>query len=142
MTPHQISLVRKTWAQAEPLGDTVTTLFYGRLFELEPSIRGLFREDLMEQGRSLRAMLSLVAAGLTQPDQLIPALVACGRRHLNYRAEDRHYDLVREALLWTLEQALREHFTVATREAWENVYATMANIMKEAAAEEAAAQAA
>ncbi len=140
MTPHQISLVRKSWALAEPLSDTVTTLFYGRLFELEPSVRGLFRQDMMEQGRSLRAMLSMVAAGLTQPDRLIPALTACGRRHLNYRVEERHYDLVREALLWTLQQALREHFTAEAREAWETVYALMADIMKEAAAEEAARQ--
>lgn len=138
MSPDQISLVRKTWAMAEPLGDAVTTLFYGRLFELDPSVRSLFRNDMNDQGRSLRVMLSMVVTNLTQPDRLIPAMVACGRRHVNYRVEDRHYDLVGEALIWTLEQALLVNFNDAAREAWENIYATMANIMKEAAADEAA----
>lgn len=138
MTPHQIGLVQKTWALAEPLGDTVTTLFYGRLFELDPSLRSLFRKNMMDQGRSLRVMLDMVAAGLTQPEKLMPALEACGRRHLAYRVEDRHYDTVREALLWTLEQALREIFTAEVRAAWVAVYELMAQAMKEAAVKEAA----
>ena len=79
MTPHQIGLVQKTWALAEPLGDTVTTLFYGRLFELDPSLRALFRKNMLDQGRSLRVMLSMVTAGLTQPEQLMPVAVKCRR---------------------------------------------------------------
>lgn len=142
MTPHQIGLVQKTWALAEPLGDTVTTLFYGRLFELDPSLRALFRKNMLDQGRSLRVMLSMVTAGLTQPEQLMPALEACGRRHMAYRIEDRHYDTVHEALIWTLEQTLREIFTPEVREAWSATYALMAQIMKDAAAEEAASVAA
>lgn len=142
MTPHQVSLVQKTWALAEPLGDTVTTLFYGRLFELDPSLRGLFKKDMKDQGRSLRVMISMVTAGLTQPDKLNAALAACGSRHLAYRVEDSHYDTVREALLWTLAQALREIFTAEVREAWGATYDLMAETMKEAAAREAAAQAA
>lgn len=138
MTPHQIGLVQKTWALAEPLGDTVTTLFYGRLFELDPSLRSLFRKNMMDQGRSLRVMLDMVAAGLKQPEKLMPALEACGRRHLAYRVEDRHYGTVREALLWTLEQALREIFTAEVRAAWIAVYEMMAQAMKEAAVKEAA----
>ena len=67
MTPQQISLVKRTWALAEPLGDTVTVLFYGRLFELNPGLRRLFRKDMQEQGRSLRTMLSVVVNGWQTP---------------------------------------------------------------------------
>ena len=140
MTPHQVSLVRKTWSLVEPLGDTVTTLFYGRLFELDPSLRGLFKADMQDQGRSLRVMISMVIAGLTQLDKLMPALVSCGRRHVAYGVEDSHYDIVREALLWTLGQGLRQHFTAEVREAWSATYELMAGAMKEAAANEAAAK--
>jgi hemoglobin-like flavoprotein len=135
VTPHQISLVQKTWSLAEPLGDTVTTLFYGRLFELDPSLRSLFKKDMLEQGRSLRIMLSMVTAGLTQLDKLTPALAACGRRHVAYGVVDSQYDTVREALLWTLDQGLREIFTAEVREAWIVTYELMAGVMKEAAAQ-------
>ncbi|HEY3327154.1 MAG TPA: globin family protein [Novimethylophilus sp.] len=142
MTPHQISLVQKTWSLAEPLGDTVTTLFYGRLFELDPSLRALFKTDMQHQGRSLRVMISMVTVGLSQVDKLIPTLVSCGRRHVAYGVADSQYDTVREALLWTLAQGLRQHFTAEVREAWSATYELMAGVMKEAAAKEVAAQAA
>jgi hemoglobin-like flavoprotein len=132
MTPHQISLVQKTWALAEPLGDTVTTLFYGRLFELDPGLRSLFKADMQEQGRSLRAMLSMVIAGLTQMDKLAPAMATCGRRHIAYGVTDSQYDTVGEALYWTLEQGLRGHFTDEVRKAWKATYEFMAGAMKQA----------
>jgi hemoglobin-like flavoprotein len=138
MTPHQISLVQKTWALAAPLGDTVTTLFYGRLFELDPSLRSLFKKDLLEQGRSLRVMLSMVIAGLTQLDKLTSTLAACGCRHAAYGVIDSQYGTVREALLWTLGQSLRAIFTAEVREAWIATFELMAGVMKEAAAKEAA----
>lgn len=143
MTPHQIALVQRTWSLAESLGDTVTTLIYGRLFELDPSLHGLFKTDMQHQGRSLRMMISMVAAGLTRLDNnLLPALVACGRRHVTYGVVDSHYDTIREALLWALGQGLREHFTAEVREAWSATYELMTGVMKKAATEEAAAQAA
>lgn len=138
MTPQQISLVKKTWALAEPLGDTVTVLFYGRLFELNPSLRRLFRKDMQEQGRSLRTMLSVVVNGLNNPEKLAGVLAASGRRHVNYGVKDEDYDTVRDALLWTLSQGLREIFTAEAREAWIAVYTLMADTMKAAAAETAA----
>jgi len=50
--------------------------------------------------------------------------------------EDRHYDLVGSALLWTLEQGLGDRSTAAVREAWTDAYSTLAVIMREAAATE------
>ena len=44
---------------------------------------------------------------------------------------------MREALLWTLEQTLREIFTAEVRAAWIAVYEMMAQAMKEAAVKEA-----
>lgn len=136
MTPHQIALVQKTWSMAEPLGDTVTTLIYGRLFELDPSLRALFQAGMQDQGRTLHRMISMVATGLTQFDNnLLPSLVSCGRRHVGYGVAESHYDTVREALFWALEQSLREHFTAEVREAWSATYELITGVMKKAAQE-------
>ena len=35
--------------------------FYGRLFELDPSVRALFKNDMKDQGRKLMAMLKVAA---------------------------------------------------------------------------------
>ena len=50
MTPHEKSLVRDSFAKVVPIGDTAASLFYGRLFELNPNLRPLFTTDLQEQG--------------------------------------------------------------------------------------------
>ena len=49
--------------------------------------------------------------------------------------QDRHYDTVAAALLWTLEQGLGDLFTSEVNDAWTATYAVLAGTMKDAAAE-------
>jgi hemoglobin-like flavoprotein len=60
---------------------------------------------------------------------------ALGRRHAGYGVTDEHYDMVAEALLWTLQQGLGEYFTPDVAAAWCSAYAILADVMKAAAAE-------
>ena len=46
MTPEQEDLVRSSFGKLEALGDRVAVMFYGRLFELDPSLRALFKGRL------------------------------------------------------------------------------------------------
>jgi hemoglobin-like flavoprotein len=133
MTPHEKSLVRDSFAKVVPIGDTAASLFYGRLFELNPNLRPLFTSDLQEQGRKLMAMLKLVVADIDRLDQLLPAVRDLGRRHLQYGATDRDYDTVASALLWTLERGLGDDFTPETKSAWTTCYVLLAGEMKAAA---------
>jgi hemoglobin-like flavoprotein len=133
----QIALVQATWQQVAPIADTAARLFYGRLFELEPDLRSLFgRTDMEEQRRKLMQMLAVAVAALDRLETLRPALEALGRRHIDYRVENRHYSLVGSALLWTLEQGLGDEYTGSVRDAWTAVYTTLSTIMQDAAAAE------
>lgn len=60
MTAEQRELIQRSFAQVLPIADSVAKLFYDRLFEIEPSLRPLFRGDLYEQGKALMGMLKLV----------------------------------------------------------------------------------
>ncbi len=132
----QVALVQATWQQVAPIADTAARLFYGRLFELEPGLRPLFgRTDMDEQRRKLMQMLAVAVAALDRLETLRPALEALGRRHVGYGVEDRHYGLVGEALLWTLEQGLGDGYTRSVRDAWTAAYTTLATIMRDAAAD-------
>ena len=105
MTPAQKGLVQSTWSKVVPIADTAATLFYDRLFEIDPTTRPLFRgTDLAEQRRRLLQVLSVAIAGLDNLDGLVPAVEALGRRHAGYGVKDQHYDSVGAALLWTLER--------------------------------------
>ena len=135
MTPQQVALVKQSFALVAPIAETAAELFYGRLFELDPSLRPMFRGDMKEQGRKLMQMLAVVVANLERLETLLPAVEALGRRHAGYGVKDEHYATVATALLWTLEQGLGEGFTPAVREAWTTAYLTLAGVMQQAAAE-------
>lgn len=134
MTPSSKTLVRESWARVEPIADVAAGLFYGRLFELDPSLRPLFKGDITEQGKKLMQTLAVVVRGLDKLDDLLPAVEALGRRHGGYGVRDEHYATVASALLWTLEKGLGEHYTPEVRDAWTEAYTLLATVMQRAAA--------
>ncbi|MEP7156964.1 MAG: globin family protein [Betaproteobacteria bacterium] len=133
MTPQHIHLVRKSFLLVVPIATTAAGLFYKRLFELDPTLRHLFREDMTEQGAKLMAMLGTAVDLLDQPEKLLPALRALGQRHLAYGVEDGHYATVGNALLWTLETGLGPAYTQEVAAAWASVYGVIAAEMQSAA---------
>jgi hemoglobin-like flavoprotein len=138
MTPDQILLVQNTWAKVVPIKETAASLFYGRLFELDPSLRPLFKTGIEEQGRKLMAMIGTAVGGLTGLDELLPAVQSLGQRHVAYGVRDKDYDTVAAALLWTLEKGLGDAWTPAVKQAWTQAYVTLAGVMKAAGAKAAA----
>jgi hemoglobin-like flavoprotein len=131
----QIQLVQSSFARVEPIADTAAALFYTRLFELDPSLRLMFKGNMIEQGHKLMTTLKIVVNGLTRLEALVPAVQALGRRHAGYGVTEAHYETVAEALLWTLHQGLGEDFTPDVAAAWSTAYGILADVMKAAAAE-------
>jgi hemoglobin-like flavoprotein len=133
MTPTEQQLIRSSWSGVEPIADQAAQIFYGRLFELDPSTQDLFRHTDMEKQRKLLVQtLAVVVANIGRLDQVIPAVQALGRRHAGYGVEVEHYATVGAALIWTLEQGLGDAFTDATRLAWVDAYRRLSSTMMEA----------
>jgi hemoglobin-like flavoprotein len=129
------TLVQQSWRSVEPIADAAATLFYARLFQLDPDLRKLFHStDFQEQKRKLMQTLALVVGGLDHMDTIGPSLEALGRRHEGYGVRDSHYATVGEALLWTLAQGLGDAFTPQVRAAWEETYGLVAAVMRRPAA--------
>lgn len=131
MTRDQADIVSRTWRAALPVGDTFAELFYGRLFALDPRLRQLFRDDMVEQGRNLTAMLSVAAANLAKPERISVALRQLGRRHAAYGVEPQDFAAVENALLFALEHALIDVFTPEVKAAWQAAYALVSSAMRE-----------
>lgn len=136
MTPEQKLLVQSTFKHVLPISDTAAALFYGRLFELDPTLKPLFTGDMKAQGQKLMRMIGTAVAGLDRLNSIVPVVEDLGRRHVAYGVKDKDYDTVGAALLWTLEQGLQKDFTPAARDAWAAVYTLLADTMKAAAAKE------
>jgi len=139
MTPEQKQLVQSSFAKVAPIADQAAALFYGRVFELDPALKPMFKGDISEQGRKLMSTLGVAVGSLDNLDALMPVLQNLGRGHVAYGVQDSHYDTVGAALLWTFEQGLGDGFTPGVKDAWTEVYNIVATVMKAAAADAHAA---
>lgn len=135
MTPQQKELVQQTWTMVVPIADTAAELFYGRLFELEPSYKAMFKNDMTEQGKKLMKTINIAVTALDDVEPLIPVLKKMGADHVGYGVKERDYNVVGAALIWTLEKGLGDAFTDEVKNAWGAVYEVLASVMKQGAAE-------
>jgi hemoglobin-like flavoprotein len=129
MTNEQKALVKGTWEQVIPISDKAAELFYGRLFEMDPEVKPLFKGDMKDQGVKLMKTITLAANSLDRLDQLVPIVQDLGKRHVGYGVKPEHYITVGGALLWTLEAGLGDAFTPDVKEAWSVTYQTLADVM-------------
>lgn len=114
---------------------TVGGLFYNRLFEIAPPIRAMFRTTVTEQSKKLLTMIGYVINKLDKLEDIIDEVAKLAKGHVQYGVKAAHYSIVGEALLWTLEKGLAEHWTEEVKEAWVLCYTTLANAMIAAAEE-------
>ena len=132
MNAAQQELVRTTFGRLAVMPEVAGALFYERLFAANPGFQPLFKNDMRVQGLKLMTMLAMIVYNLPDPGQVLPAIRDLAVRHAEYGVTLADYDAVREALLWTLEQALGKDFTPAVREAWTVCYDELADEMKAA----------
>ena len=133
LTEYQIELVTNSWNKVIPIAETAAELFYNRLFELDPSLKTLFKGDMKQQGEKLMSMITVAVKALNRLDDVVPAIQQMGRRHVGYNVEPEHYNTVGAALLWTLGQGLGDGFTTEVEEAWTVVYGILSTTMIDAA---------
>lgn len=137
MTNAQVKLVQGTFAKVAPIADKAAEIFYAKLFELDPSLKPLFKSDIKDQGRKLMAMIAAAVNGLDDLEKLVPVVQGLGKRHVDYGVTPDHYDTVAAALLYTLEVGLGDDWTPEVKQAWVEVYTVLATTMKDAAYSEA-----
>ena len=131
-TPQQVQLVKQSFAKVAPIADQAADLFYGRLFEIAPQVRPLFKGDIKAQGRKLMSTIAFAVGHLQNLPELVPAVRDLSRRHAGYGVKDEHYDVVADVLLWTLEKGIGPDFTPDVKDAWVAVYEVLADAMKSA----------
>jgi hemoglobin-like flavoprotein len=129
-TAKDLTLVRDTFDKVVPMAGLAADLFYDRLFYLAPGLRRMFPADMRDQKRKLMVMIATAVQGLHDLATLVPQVKALGARHAGYGVEAAHYDVVGEALLWTLERGLGNAFTAEVKQAWTRVYVLLATTMQ------------
>ncbi len=104
-------------------------MFYGRLFEIAPAVKPLFRGDMKEQGSKLMATLAVVVNGLGN----LQADTAGGERarqaSRGVRSKAGRLRAGGRGAVWTLERGLGEQWTPELAPAWGAAYAMLVQFM-------------
>jgi nitric oxide dioxygenase len=129
VTPQQIELIQASFEKAAPHSELAAEMFYGRLFQIAPHVKPLFKGDIKEQGRKLMAALAMVVNSLDNLDAVVPVAKSLANKHVTYGVKRDDYQPVGEALIWTLSEALGDSFTPETRDAWLAAYTILAGVM-------------
>ncbi len=129
MTPDQVKAIQESFKKVTPISEQAAALFYGRLFEIAPTVKPLFGGDMTEQGRKLMATLGVVVNGLSDLEAILPAASALAKRHVGYGVKAADYTPVGAALLWTLERGLGDAWTPHLAAAWGAAYAVLSEYM-------------
>ena len=140
MTPRQQNLIKESFGMVAPIADQAATIFYARLFELDPSLQRLFASTDMEaQRKNLMQTLTVVVKSIDRLDAIVPAVEALGRRHGGYGVTPEMFGTVGQALLDTLAVGLGDAFTTECRNAWVDAFGILSSVMIGAMDHEAAA---
>lgn len=139
VTPEELELIAADGHTVSTLGDGFARRFYDTLFEVAPSTRELFPDDLVAQRGKLVDELSFLVAAATasaSDGDLGPFLDRArelGRRHVGYGVRGADYAPVGVALLAALRDSIPgwddDHDA-----AWTKLYGLISDVMREGAA--------
>jgi hemoglobin-like flavoprotein len=135
MNRRQKQIVTESFPLIREIAIPVSLLFYGRLFDLDPSLRKLFTIDMTAQSKKLVAMLDAIISSIDDWDKITPTLRELGQRHVSYGVKPEHYDTLCSALVWAFGQGLQPGFNEEVRDAWTAVIQAINEQMKIGAAE-------
>jgi hemoglobin-like flavoprotein len=134
MTQHEKKIVSESYPLIREIAIPVSMLFYGRLFDVDPSLRRLFKVGMKEQSKKFVAMLDSIVESIDDWEKIVPVLRELGQRHVAYGVKEQHYNTLCSALVWAFGQALQPGFNDEVRASWTAVIQAVNEQMKIGAA--------
>lgn len=96
--------------------------FYGRLFDVHPACRSLFKNNIQTQGKALAKIISFLLSSGAEPAKLHVALNDMALRHVTYGVKAHEYGIMGEVLLHSLAKCVGPSFDEATINSWVRIY--------------------
>jgi len=141
MTRRDLAVIYDSLEDVKRKSERAAALFYGRLFEFDPSLRSVSDNQSAMRDRAFIQALADLVKELEHP-QVRPGpfqRVKCTGRFASYLRSNYHHLYVGAALFWMLPRVLGKKFTANAYGAWMKLYhATLAQ-MKQAALDAAIA---
>lgn len=107
LTQEEIQTIKETVPLLKDKGQTITSIFYKRLFEQHPELKNVFNQTNQKRGlqSSALAMAVLAAAeNIKDLSPIVPAIMSVVYKHCALQVKPEHYPIVGENLIWAIEE--------------------------------------
>ncbi len=133
LTQRKVALLESSFAKIAAERADFSERFYGRLFARYPAVKPLFANvSMRKQQQHLMDALATVIDNLRQPEAVEGALLALGRRHVDYGAAPSYYHAVTSTLIATIKDVLGAAWSEELDEAWQDGLEAVTAIMLQA----------
>jgi NAD(P)H-flavin reductase len=129
--------LKDSFSRVAAYGDEVALFFYSHLFLGHPELRDMFPVSMSSQRDRLLDALGRIVAEVSDLDSLVPFVQGLGRDHRKFGTLAEHYPVVGASLLATLAHFSGTEWTEELARDWTEAYTVVAQVMTEAAAEDA-----
>ncbi|WP_159467380.1 globin domain-containing protein [Dyadobacter sp. 3J3] len=135
MKNSKILIIKNSWFHIVNNTENAGEYFYEVLFELDPTLKPMFKTNTEEQSKKLVTMLSYVISKLNALDEIMPQIQGLAQRHSKYGVNAEHYQVVGQALIQMLEYKLEKQWNEEIKDAWLEVYTILSSAMIRSASE-------
>lgn len=133
MTPEELAMIDQAARVIETCPEQFASTFYETLFEIAPTTRAMFPDDLTDQRGKLVDELAFLIGAARDLDTFVERAHDLGRRHAAYGVHHEHYEPVGAALTAALRDCLAVDWDAGHDAAWTKLYRLIADVMQEGA---------
>ena len=137
LSEDEIELLRDTLVYLQERKDLATSVFYENLFEIDPSLRPMFDDDLTEQSNKALFAFGAVVAQIHDVETCREMTRGLAKRHVRYGVIPEHDPKVGAAVIATVSMVMGDAMTPHIASAWQKAYDQIAGAMIETAYAEA-----
>ncbi len=107
------------------------TIFYNRLFDVHPSCRPLFKNNIQTQGKALAKIITFLLHPHNDPQKLQDNLVDLAIRHVTiYHVKAHEYGILGEVLLYSICKVVGiSAFDADTLTSWIRIYSMVITVI-------------
>ncbi len=119
---HELALIRQSFDVLGNDPESKSIYFYDTLFQMDPELRHLFRDDIAGQGMRFMSTLREIVEHLHDQTPMEGRYHDLGEGHAAIGVTAANFRMMGKALVETLRHFLGEEFTPETEAAWKKAY--------------------
>lgn len=123
--------IKQSFSQLTQNESNIAESFYNNLFNMAPLIKPLFKSDRDILEIHFNELFRTAVHKIDHFQELRKDLLALGARHKSYQAKMSHFDVVKSALLLSIEYELKGQSNDTIMNAWKQYIENISDVMIE-----------